>query len=365
MMAATKDIEIVFVHLGEQLPSHLFPNLNLVREMFPHTRINLVTSRKVDQESYRPSFISHTDYIADHKVDELLNLKSRNLSFRDGFWRYSLERLFAVVDLHQKRPDKSFLHIESDVLLLPGFPLQNFASLEKIAWMSVDAEKDIASLMYFPGINASQGFLDDLVEYVTHAESPTDMTALNHLRLQYPEKYTLLPTWNQRLPKLHVRSESGSSEEVIFRDGVFDAAGIGMWLTGFDPRNNYGFTNYFATQALRSAEFFVDPSTYTLELSPNGELFYKSDSADIQVYNLHIHSKSLRIFSRDWVRELSRLTRLSNRFRPHREFLPRVLLGLIKSNFRERSLLAFLFYSPPFKILRLSYALWKKMTRSQ
>jgi hypothetical protein len=218
--------------------------------------------------------------------------------------------------------------------------------------------------MYFPDVAGSQVFLDDLVEFVTNTESPTDMKALNQLRLQNPEKYGLLPTSSRDLPELHTSFSTESVVESIFGSGVFDAAGIGMWLTGFDPRNNYGFTKYFATEDLRNARFFVDPSAYTLEFTQDGKLFYKTGSANIQVYNLHIHSKSLSIFSVSWIKELSRLTGLSNSRHPYQEFRPRVLLGLIRSNFKEGTLLAFFFYSPLFKYLRLSCALWKKFTRS-
>ena len=364
MTAATKEIEFVFIQLGKVLPSHLFPNLAHVHQMFPLSRINLITSPKVNIGSEIAKFVSQTEYESNPDLDKLLELKSRNLSFRNGFWRYSLERLFAIADLHEKRPDKSFLHIESDVLLLSDFPLQNFASVKKIGWMPVDSEKDIASLIYFPDVAGSQVFLDDLVKFVTCTESPTDMTALNHLRLQNPDKYCLLPTWNRELPELHARFNTEIAIESIFGSGVFDAAGIGMWLAGFDPRNNYGITKYFATEDLRTARFFVDPSAYTLEFTQDGKLFYKTGSANIQVYNLHVHSKSMRIFSVSWIKELSRLTGLSSRNQPHQEFFPRVLLGLIMSNFREGTFLAFLFYSPPFKFLRLSYLLWKKFTRS-
>jgi len=364
MITARKDIEFVFIQLGKDLPSHLSPNLMLVHQMFPQTRINLVTSKGVVIGSDIAKFVSQMEYESNPEIEKLLKVKSRNPSFRNGFWRYSLERLFAIAYLHEKRPDKSLLHIESDVLLLQGFPLEKFRSIETIAWMSVDSKKDIASLMFFPDVVASQIFLDDLVEFVTNAESPTDMTALNHLRIWNPSKYCLLPTWNRGLPELHSNLNTESVTEAVFSSGIFDAAGIGMWLTGFDPRNSYGFINYFATKDLRNAEFLVDPSSYTLELTQDGELFYKNDLVYIQVYNLHIHSKSLSIFSMNWIKELSRLTRLSNRGRPHREFLPRVFAGLIMSNFQEGTLLAFLFYSPPFKILRLAYALRKKFTRS-
>jgi hypothetical protein len=363
MTPARTDIEFVFIQLGEDLPSHLFQNLILVHQMFPLTRINLVTSKRVVIGSDIADFVSQTEYESSPELDKLLNVKSRNLSFRNGFWRFSLERLFAIAYLHEKRPDKSLLHIESDVLLLQGFPLENFTSVEKIAWMSVDSKKDIASLMFFPDVAASQIFLDDLVAFVTNAQSPTDMTALNHLRLENPNKYCLLPTWNRELPKLHSNLNTESLTESVFGAGIFDAAGIGMWLTGFDPRTSYGFVNYFATKDLRNAEFFVDPSAYTLEFSEDGTLFYRNGPSYIQVYNLHIHSKSMRLFSINRIEELSRLTRLSNRGRPHREFFPQVLAGLIMSNFREGTLLAFLFYSPPFKILRLAYGLTKKFAR--
>lgn len=363
MTADSKEIEFVFIQLGSDLPPHLFKNLKLVHEMFPLTRINLVTSKRVVIGNELAEFVSQTEYESNPELDQLLNAKSFNLSFRNGFWRYSLERLFAMAYLHEQRPDRSLLHIESDVLLLQGFPLKNFTSVGKIAWMTVDPKKDIASLMFFPDVLASKIFLDDLVDFVTNAKSPTDMTALNHLRTENPNKYCLLPTWNRGLPELTSKSTIESVTASVFGGGLFDAAGIGMWLTGFDPRNSYGFTKFFATVDLKNAGFHIDPSAYSLEFSDDGKLFYRNNQDLFQVYNLHIHSKSPKIFSKNPNKELSRLTRLSRNGRPHREFLPQVLGGLILSNFRERTLLGFLFYSPPLKILRLAYALTKKIMR--
>lgn len=363
-MSNSKEIEIVFVQLGEKLPAHLISNLILVNQLFPSISINLLTSPVNKFNSKVPGFVSISTFQPDLKLDLLLKNKSRNLAFRNGFWRYSLERLFAIADFHLTRPEKSLLHIESDVLLLNGFPLGNFSSLEKIAWMTVDAKKDIASLMYFPNAELSQEFSRDLFNFVSSDTSPTDMTALNSLRRNNSHKYTLLPTWSHESEELHTNLSADGESNSMFGHGIFDAAGIGMWLTGIDPRNNYGITKYFASHLFEEGAFYVNPSAFMLEVSQNGKIFYKTENSDLQVFNLHVHSKSSRVFSQDCIKEITRLALLSNKLVPYQEFSLRIFLGLISSNLREGTLLAFLFYSPPFKILRIFLGYWRKKTHT-
>lgn len=364
MKSNRREIEIVFVQLGEELPFHLFSNLILVNQLFPTVSVNLITSPINKFNSKIPNFVSVSTFQSDFKLDLLLKSKSRNLIFRNGFWRYSLERLFAIADFHLTRPEKSLLHIESDVLLLNGFPLRSFSSLEKIAWMTVDAKKDIASLMYFPSKELSQVFSRDLFDFVSRDTSPTDMTALHSLRISNSHKYSLLPTWSRESSELHLNLSTDEESHAIFGKGIFDAAGIGMWLTGIDPRNNYGITKYFASHVFNGGAFYLNPSALKLEISQDGKLFTKTENGLLQVFNLHVHSKSSRIFSHNWIKEITRLALLSNKSVPYQEFSPRIFLGLIFSNFKEGTLLAFLFYSPPFKILRIFLGYCKKKTRT-
>jgi hypothetical protein len=68
----------------------------------------------------------------------------------------------------------------------------------------------------------------------------------------------------------------------------------------------------------------------------------------ISIYNLHIHSKSLRIFSRNWSKEIAYLTSLSNKNKRQFKFYPRILIRLVVENLLKGTFLEFLYNSPMF-----------------
>jgi len=349
------ETEFVFVQLGTHLPKHLIQNLLLVNDSFPNIKINLVLSESCQRIKLIPDFVDLTFYTATESVEGILSKKVRDPTFREGFWRYSLERLFAIESIHFAKPNASLIHIESDILLLPEFPIDKFKLLNHVSWMCVDAEKDIASIIYFPNIAKTRKFTKDLYDYLVESDSPTDMLGLHWLRQNHPQEYMLLPTGISLHEDLHSETKDSPDITEIFSEGIFDAAGIGMWLTGFDPRNNYGVTKYFETSKLRESGFYIDPSAFPYTYEKSSGLSFTRGHIRTQIYNLHVHSKSRLLFSKNWQRELERLTELSAYGRPRSEFSLGALINLILSNFHDRTLLAFLFYSPLFKILRIPY----------
>jgi len=165
-----------------------------------------------------------------------------------------------------------------------------------------------------------------------------------------------LPTFNSNFPKLENKTDENSSETTLF-DGIFDAAVMGMWLTGIDPRNCYGFTKYFATSKLLESDFFIDPSPYQFQFIDKQGLYLVNNSLTLPVYNLHIHSKSEKLFSQNWDQELEKLVNFSIFKRPRTIFSLNIFIGLIQSNFSNRTLCEFIYNSPIFWILRKTKSL--------
>jgi len=347
-------IEIIFVQLGNDKAHHLIRNVELIKKVLPKTKINCVVSENSQLLKKLPSDVDIFIYKPTEEINNLFEHKISNISFRTGFWRYSLERLLAINIVHGSRPNASLIHIESDVLLLPGFPLDNFKKLEKIYWLASSINSDIASLIYFPNQKFTEDFTNDILNYIELNSNPTDMNALINLRRQYPSKYGLLPSTNSKFPKLE-NFPSDVNNHGFSLNGIFDAASIGMWLTGIDPRNGYGFTKYFATNKLIESKFFVNPSAYPLDYVPGQGLYFTDGTEKLQVYNLHIHSKSKKIFSPKFSQEIEKLVKLSQKNRQFATLNFRVLLLLIIDNYLNKTLLEYFYNSPAlsfFKNLR-------------
>lgn len=339
-------IEIVFVHLGKGNSKHLIPNINLVHEIFPQTPINCVVSKQSHLFKNMPTFVKMSTYEPSSEINEVLNLKSIDQEFRKGFWRYSLERLIAIESLHVENKDQAYLHVESDVLLLPHFPLQKFSELKHVCWLPVTPKHDIASLVYFPKYESTKEFKRDLLNYVNSSNEPTDMKGLSYLRHKFPDKYKTLPISHSSLPKLNKIELNTSLESEVDFGGIFDASNIGMWLTGVDPANTYGFLELFATKKILIDNSYIDPSIYAIKFHEKNGLCFENSNEKISIYSLHIHSKSLRIFSNNWQNEIAHLTILSHKGKIYRVFYPKILVGLLLDNFKNGTFLEFLYNSP-------------------
>jgi hypothetical protein len=345
-------MEFVFVHLGRDIPEYVFHNLEHVADLFPNTRINFVISVSIPASTVIPINVNIYKYKSSEKLNTLFESKSIDLSFRKGFWRYSLERLLAIEAVHNARPGHRLLYIESDVLVLPGFPLQEFSNLDRIHWMPGDSDTDIASLVYFPNHKLTKQFTEDLNRYLQDSCQPTDMKGLRSLREDYPNRYALLPNGNSNFPALIRDSKKTLQSTSDIFNGVFDAAEIGMWLTGIDPRLTYGFKQYCSTRVFQTEKSIIDPSIYKIILSAEGKLYFVFEHIQLQIYNLHIHSKSEILLSKNWYNELYSLVKNANNNATRTEFHPRVLARLLVDNYSNKTLTLFIYNSPPFNFLR-------------
>ena len=346
MVNKDNHIEIVYVQIGTAKAPHLIANIKLVRSMFPNILINCVVTKNSISHNSLPEYVNAIIYKPNNLIDSMLNKKSIDINFRDGFWRFTFERLLALHEAHICRPKSSLIHIESDIFIFPNFPFNRFKEINSICWLPFNEFRDAASLMYFPTLSKSLDFHADLKNLLVGSKQINDMEALRTLRAQFPQKYRLLPSSDVKFRKL---TNLSNNEDLRLRkvfDGIFDSAPIGMWLTGIDPRNNFGITHFFATNTIKKLKTMTNPSAYPLYLLNEGNLVFKNGSKLLNVYNLHVHSKSKKIFSNTWRREITRLTKLSNKNRHVYKFSFTVLIELLTSNFRKGTLLAYLYNSP-------------------
>ena len=346
MTVGNPNLEIVFVHLGQTKYQHILSNIDLVHKMFPNTKIHCIVSKGSGLVREIPSFVNNFIYEPDLELDQIFSSKAIDPNFRKGFWRYSLERLIAIESFHAKNRNQTYLHVESDILLLPNFPLHKFLELKHVYWLPSNPITDIASLVYFPNYESTKEFKKDLLDYVYNSIQPTDMKGLFHLRHKFPDKYKTLPISHASLPQLNTVEVDTSFESEVDFGGIFDALNIGMWLTGIDPRNTYGFLELFATKKIVIDNSFIDPSNYTIKFSKENGLYFENGNEKISIYNLHIHSKSPRIFSKNWSKEIADLTLLSHKNKIQRKFYPKILLRLFIDNIKNGTFLEFLYNSP-------------------
>lgn len=285
-----------FIHLGEEYTPHLWTNISHIQMNFPQIQCVLITDSKRYADRADSIGIRSHLYVREKKIIELFQKVENNFDFefRSGFWKYSLERLFAFAEYHNTIASP-LIHIESDVLLFKNFPWTKFYSLDKPGWQSLNQHSDVASILYSPSPAASKLIKQRLISLIEEDFSLTDMTALAKLREKFELDYITIPSSPKIDSKVHNEYPDSEIHRISsltdYFTGYFDCAPIGMWNFGQDPRNNFGFTVRFKEMP----ESILDPSKVELKINNEGIGF--QDQFGNNVYSIHMHSKKLKFFS--------------------------------------------------------------------
>lgn len=274
-------MQIVFVHLGEQRARHLEGNIRRTKRIFPDFKVVLIGNTQYTSKIARKVGVSYFEYSVSTADNEIFITMNKNLNFRKGFWRYSIERFTALNQYHQENPNEVIIHLESDVLPLSNFPFQYLESLGKLAWTRFNNERDVAAIVLLPSASETKWLSTEIMTLMRNNPELTDMTSLHKVSKQNPSRVLMLPT-----------NPEGDSKWA----GIFDAAPIGMWLAGRDPRNHIGLIRRYLSLPesdidLRNASFSVRNQNLVLTLG----------KFEAQVFNLHLHSKRQLYFSRFWL----------------------------------------------------------------
>jgi hypothetical protein len=293
-------LKAVFVHLGSAKAEHLWANLKRFNCLFPQIPVVIILDdsrhlpklKSLDVEAF---IFSRTDY-----VGYQLGTLNYDPEFRNGFWRFSIERFMALNAWHQGNPQESFVHFESDVILMPDFPWKNLAGISTLAWLRFNSVKDVAAILFSPNSDETRWLADLVCLEVAGDPDLTDMTALSLISHTYASRVMILPTLaSELIPRDEVSALQHISQiakNVDLFGGMFDAAAIGMWLTGQDPRNHLGWIKRY----IPLFDSYVDPSIFRFVIGSNGCVTVTFNGKVVSLFNLHVHSKQLSFFGQNW-----------------------------------------------------------------
>ena len=351
-------MRLVLVYLGASIPKHFWQSAQHLLDLQSSCPIDIITSSYLPENPIQDPRVSYFEYLPDPEIKMFLDLLELDLSFRDGFWRFSLERLFAFTQHHKRFTNEPLLHIESDMLILGNFPFARFEKLEKLYWSKVDETRDIAALVFSPTHESSAWLHDKMLSFVREIKDIDDMRLLSMISRANQNKVSILPSTpkldsqliNQNLEIENKSFRSLCSEFNTF-EGIFDPGGIGIWLTGTDPRNSFGVTSKFDFKAMKNSRTFIDPSRVQFIFDKDSHLSCIEKCAEIPVYSLHIHSKNSSYFKPGFEVVIEEDVKRSSMGKTKREFSLVILLNLIVHNWEKGTLLRFLSWLP---ILRMS-----------
>lgn len=321
-ISVNKSDELVFVFLGKNFPNYASYALKLAKE-YSGLNIRIITDEKHYKKLKKINiqFNSLESFYVPDSFNEISHKISMPSKFRDGFWLRTLERFFVLEQFMTKFNCTRIFHAELDQLLFNCSKLLSNldnSGFKGIALPFHSPEKAIASVFYCNDVN-------DLRSLVTSIENfenfENEMSYIAKWAYSNPEKIKILPTLG------FLSNEFTDIEKPILNffskkelEGVCDAAQLGQWVGGEDPRNvpiSQKPKNKFNDTDSNFNLKTVDLIKLKLDLQVNGDLIAEFDNQQkVKVYNLHLHSKVHK-----WLCEsdgnLDRLLELSNDFKPH------------------------------------------------
>jgi hypothetical protein len=257
-----------------------------------HTNIYVITNNHLMQEF--ESLSGMIDLISAESLNDPFDFcrkSTLNREFRNGFWHHTSARLFVLHSFMVKYRVNNVIHIENDVLLYYNCDETLTDALHnKIqVYMPFDTfERNIASIVYIPD---GETFGQILSHYDF---SKNDMYNFSEIR----KKTSLINTF-----PIFVSGERDTSERAFvtnnwskFGGYIFDAAAMGQYVGGVDPRNIHGDTRGFVNE------------TCIIKYNEEGDIVWiidvisgfrkpflkiKGSNAKVPIFNLHVHCKDL------------------------------------------------------------------------
>lgn len=225
---------------------------------------------------------------ADELIDSYNFEKATTLNkwFRNGFWMLASLRLFYVYEFMKKYDINQVIHLENDVLIYYNCEELNDCLNQNYIYIPFDSyNRNIASIMYIPDKDIFKESLDK------YNFNKNDME-----NFAYIQKTTNLI---QNLP-IFIKNEEFTDEQKFVCNNsdlfpfIFDAAAIGQYLGGVDPRNDAGNTRGFVNETCVIK--YNNNKIWFEEINGNKKPFILIKEQKIPIFNLHIHSKNLLEF---------------------------------------------------------------------
>lgn len=289
--------EVVFVYLGARLPAYAEASLELVRR-----NSGLEVCLIAEDQAIKPlrnrqiNFVSTQDFYDVSEFEQVRSAVEYPHHFRDGFWLKTLERLFVLEQFWRAHPRGDIFHAELDQLLFRCDRL-----LDRLRSRGRPAvylpfhtsEVAVASVLYCN----SQAGLGSLIDFARSTVGLTsEMALLARWAGQNPTLVSALPTLSDFVLPGRREFTNNFVLPPPELEGIVDAAQLGQWVGGVDPRN--------VAIAEKPCSKFVDPLhpqilpetvLRDMRLSLSGEsreLSFRVGGGELRpLYNLHLHSK--------------------------------------------------------------------------
>ena len=204
-------------------------------------------------------------------------------TFRNGFWELTSYRFIVIYEYMKQYNIDNIIHIENDVLIYKNVDSIKFHNMSKLLLTMDSKNRCIPGIMFIPNHTILKKCMDIF--------NPK----LNDMQ-NFSNCYYTLTDCIDTLP-IFLEDNSNDVSIMITKNykhynAIFDAAAIGQYLGGIDPRNQSGNTIGFVNETC-----VIDYSQYNFIWKMINGLNYPYiiiNNIEVPIINLHIHCKDLK-----------------------------------------------------------------------
>ena len=304
-------MNIVLVSIGN-FQEYILSNLRqLIR--LGHTSIYVITNQ--EYEFHFAEFGKKVTCIFYHLLqDDFEYHKHTQIDkmFRNGFTMFTSSRFFYLYAFMKQYNIENVLHLENDVPIYYHTDVLEQKIDKQYMYIPVDSyHRAIASIVYIP----HHMILGNVLAHYSFEQN--DMTNFSMLSNRFPQWIKTLPIASSSMVKTEEQTYVTKNWDQF--QMIFDAAAIGQYLGGVDPRNisgnSQGFVNdtcviKYNEYGFRWSNSFGDKVTCRVsneeacsplpkDTNEDGILrpFLVNGGFMIPIFNLHIHCKNVDNFT--------------------------------------------------------------------
>ena len=280
-------MNIVLVSIGN-FQEYILTNIRQLLRL-GHTSIYVITNN--DFFCHFTEFVDKIVLIDPSTLTDKFNYHSStsmNKNFRDAFWVFTSSRFFYKYAFMEKYNISDVIHLENDVPIYYNCDIFEKKLDKTRMYIPVDAyTRAIASIVYIPTATILEIVLS---QYLLNKN---DMENFSMISRMNPNLFSFFPIC---FPREHDTPEQEYVTHQYSQFGmVFDAAAMGQYLGGVDPRNIEGNTVGFVNETcvIKYNEFDF---CWVTDEDNIRRPFIKYRDEMVPIFNLHIHSKNLEKF---------------------------------------------------------------------
>jgi len=236
----------------------------------------------------------HFDRYKDDSRVKVLSVESLNDSyryyertnldkgFRNGFWALASLRFFYIYEFMEQLKVDNVIHLENDVLVYHNCDKISERAGRQHVYMPFDSfNRNIASIVYIPSASVFRRILDQYDLTMNDMENFVQISK----RCDLIQRFPIFPANVSSSAEIQFVSENHHKFGFIF-----DAAAIGQFLGGIDPRNQPGDTRGFVNETC-----IIKYNVHQF-IWEDHKPYIVINNLIFPIFNLHIHHKNLHDF---------------------------------------------------------------------